>query len=116
MSSYRHFAVWALLVGATSLAVAQTQKAAQPLTEEQVARMVELKLKDAVVVSAIEKRGVAFTVDGAAIERLKSAKVPDAVLDAIRKAGTPKSQAKPVTYQDVVDLLTSGVPEPDILK
>ena len=100
--------------------LAQAQRASQPLTEDRIARMVELKIKPEVIASMVQKQGLGFSADAAALERLQKAGASAVVLDAVRQAGTPKPatapDVKPVTYQDVVELLNLGVPEPEILE
>jgi hypothetical protein len=111
-----------LLVAMAPLTVvcAQATRATQPLAEDQIIRLVDkLKIKGEVVASMVQKQGLAFTADDTAIERLKAAGAPDVVLDAVRTAGAAKPASapeKPVTYQDVVDLLNLGVPEQGIIE
>src|SRR4051812_35793333 len=97
----------------------QTQGASQPLTEDKIARMVELKIKPEVIAAMVKKQGLGFAADDAAIERLKTSGAPDVVLDAVRKAGATKPAvappAGPVTYRDVVELLNLAIPESEIL-
>jgi Mg-chelatase subunit ChlD len=121
MLAPRRIAGPVLLAAMVPLAVglAQSQRTSGPLDEDQVARMVALKVKGEVIASMVQKQGLAFTADDAALERLKKAGAPDAVLDAVRQAAAPKPAApadSPVTYQDVVELLNLGVPEAGILE
>jgi Ca-activated chloride channel family protein len=108
------------LVAASVPAMAWGQ--AQPLTEQRLMALVESDLEDATIVGRIEKLGLGFEADDAAIARLKKAKVSDTVLQAIRKAaeskrGTPAAEGKPViTYDRVLILVETGVPEEEILK
>src|SRR5262245_1359617 len=120
MRASRCVIVLVLLAVARSLATdpADAQQSPQPKTEAQIVRMIELKVKGEVVASLIQKQGIDFVADEAAIERLKKAGASDVVLDAVRRASAQKPDAVnngPVTFQDIVERLELGVPESEIL-
>jgi hypothetical protein len=106
------------LLAVTMLATGRVhaQQSPQPKTEAQIVRMIELKVKGEVIASLIQKQGIDFTADDAAIERLKKAGAGDVVLDAVRQAGATKPAATsdntPVTFQEVVELLKLASPSP----
>jgi hypothetical protein len=110
-----------LLVIAAVLAVTGTQ-AADPkaLTQADVLKLLDLQIGDQAIVTQLGKRGVAFAVDDAVLERLKKAGASADVLAAVKKAGETKKPAgadgKAITYQDVLKLLELGLDEADILK
>src|SRR4051812_34628766 len=85
----RYVIVLALLAVITPLALglAWAQPTSQPVTEAKIVRMLELKVKAEVIASLIQKQGLDFTADEAAIERLKKAGAADVVLAAVRQAG-----------------------------
>ena len=100
------------------LAAAQTTKS---LSEEGIVKLIELQLGDEAIVAKLGKDGVSFSVDAAAIERLKTAGASEAVIEAVRKAGLARpavapAAAKAVTYADILNLLQLGIGEADILK
>lgn len=115
----------ALAVVAASAAVApgQAPRAQEPLTEAKIVRMIELKVKDPVIVSMIKKQGVGFAVDDEAIARLKKAGSSESVLEALRQRAAPNPRAgpgatgddNPITFDDIRELLQLGVPEAEIL-
>ena len=110
-------ALLATLVLAAGLAWSQTPKA---LSEENLVTMIKLGVDDAAIGSMLQKQGIGFAVDEAALERLKKDGASEAVLAAVRKAGAPKPAAgapdNAITYQNVLDLLQRRVPEEQILK
>jgi Mg-chelatase subunit ChlD len=110
--------VTAILVGQRFLAA---QASATPLTEEKVVQFLKVGLDDDVIAAQVKKQGIAFPADDAALKRLQTAGASDAVLDVIRAAGTVAARPAPsakkaVTYDDILGLLQSGVPEAAILK
>jgi hypothetical protein len=86
---------------------------AKPLTEADVLKLIELGLDDDTVVATLAKRGLSFTPDEDALERLKKGGVSAAVRAAVRKAG---ASGQVVTYQDVLAMVKLGVEEGVILK
>jgi hypothetical protein len=96
------------------LAVAQSTK---PLNEQGIVKLIELQLGDDAIVAKLQKDGVDFVVDDAAVDRLKKAGASDAVIESVRKAGQKKpAAAKAVTYADVLNLLQLGMKESDIIE
>src|SRR3954447_3761514 len=80
----------------------------RPLGEADLIKLVELQIGDDVVVARVEKSGMAFSADVAALERLRRAGASAAVLAAVRKAGGP---ADAITYQGILRLLRQGAGE-----
>jgi Mg-chelatase subunit ChlD len=121
MTPRNRLAQLAVLIALAALAahLAGAQTGSPPLAEDKIIRMIELKIKPEVISGMIQKQGLGFTADAASLGRLKAANVPEAVLEAVRKAGEAKPAAapaeKPVTYQDIVELLNVGVPESEIV-
>lgn len=108
-------AACAVVVLAT-LAVAQAQK---KLAEKDIANLIELGIDDAAIVSRIEKGGLAFEADEAAVARLKEAGASEDVLNAVQAAGKsrrPAAGGQTVTYDDVLKLVELGIDEAAILK
>src|SRR5205823_3285152 len=104
MTTRKCVACLVLLATAAWLVVgpARSQQPAKPLTEGQIARMVALKVKADVIAGMVQRQGLDFAADDAAVDRLKKAGAPDVVLDAVRRASAPKpagAAEKPVTYQ-----------------
>ena len=91
----------------------------QPLKEEGLQSLLELKIDDEVIIARIKKSGVAFAGDEAALKRLAEAGASPAILAAVREAGTKKPAAvgaAAITYADVLKLLQLEIPEDQILK
>lgn len=98
---------------------ANAQPGAQPLAEDKILRMLELRIKPEVIATMVQKQGLSFTADAPALDRLKQANVPEVVLEAVRKAGAAKPSeptVKPVSYQDILELLRLGVPEAEVIE
>jgi len=101
---------------------AQGQQTARPLTEKTLSDLVGLQIDEGAIVAKVKKEGIGFAPDVSIIDRLKAAGASEAVLDAIRSAPNPSSNATQVgnhpaiTYQDVLKLLQLGLDEPTILK
>jgi hypothetical protein len=88
-------------------------KTAAAVSEADVRKLVELGLEDQVIIARVEKAGLGFTADEAALERLKRAGASAAVLATVRRAG---GAAPVITYQDVLNLLKLGIAEGDVIK
>jgi hypothetical protein len=88
------------------------------LSEKDIVSLVELQIDDAAIVTKLQKGGVSFAVDPAALTRLKEAGATDAVLEAVQAAASRKSApgGAPVTYPDVLKLVQLGIDEAAILK
>lgn len=90
----------------------------QPLEEEGLKAIVELKIDDEVIIARIKKSGLDFSGDEAALKRLAEAGASHAVLAAVREAGAKLSAsgAAAITHTDVLKLLQLEIPEEQILK
>jgi HEAT repeat protein len=86
---------------------------AKPLSEADFLKLAELRLDDDMVVDMVAKRGLSFTPDEDALERLKKGGVSAAVRAAVRKAG---ASGQVVTYPDLLAMVKLGVEEGVILK
>jgi hypothetical protein len=105
-----------LLVGLSGPTRAQTAK---PLSEANLVKLIELQISDEEIVAKVERGGIAFPADGAAVDRLKKAGASPAVLAAVEKAAKasrPTAGRRAVSYQDVLNLLELNVSEEEILK
>jgi Mg-chelatase subunit ChlD len=95
-------------------------QAARPLSEESLAKLVELQIDDDVIVAKLKGQGLSFTADPSALDRLRKLGASTAVLDAIRNAPLSAAPAntvgRAVTYQDVLNLLQIGLDEKTLLK
>lgn len=89
----------------------------KPLAEADVVKLLELGIDEQAIVARIEKSGVAFAADAEVLDRLKTAGASDAVLEAVKKGtkSKPTPGAAPVTYEDVLQLVTLGIGEDAIL-
>jgi hypothetical protein len=111
---------WSLVL-ALILAVSapgQRQRS-QPLTEENLTKLIELQIDDEAIASKLKKEGVGFAIDEAAIRRLRKSGASDAVIAAVQAAGAAgeaPAAGKAITYQDVLKLLQLGLDEKEILK
>ncbi len=89
------------------------------LKEAELLSLLELKIDDDAIIARIQKSGLDFTVDEAALKRLADTGASESVLDAVRGAGTrqPTAGGVPaITYADVLKLLQLEIPEEQILK
>jgi Mg-chelatase subunit ChlD len=102
-------------LGLTAPLLAQGGK---PLAEDDLAKLIELKIDDAAVIAKIQKAGVAFRVDEEVLKRLKAAGASEALLEAIKESSAKKTSpaGKAITYQDVIQLLELKLDEDAILK
>jgi WD40 repeat protein len=64
-----------------------------PLSEAELLQLVKAVDDDRAILSRLEKAGVGFPVDAAAVERLKRAGASETVLAAVRQAGQAKQPA-----------------------
>jgi hypothetical protein len=105
---------------AAFLGFANTGSAAdQPIAEAGLVSLIDLKIDDEVIIARIKKAGLAFAADDAALKRLADKGASEAVLKAVREAGTKKpaaSGAAVIAYADVLKLLQLEIPEEQILK
>src|SRR5262245_20949030 len=102
----------AILLTMLAVSRAQQSSAAQAaLSEADLLKLVELQVRDRVILAKVEKVGISFPADADAIERLKKAGTSSSVLAAVRKSGETRSAAagKAVTYQDLKKLLELGI-------
>ncbi|HEX6987092.1 MAG TPA: vWA domain-containing protein, partial [Planctomycetaceae bacterium] len=106
---------WAVILAAV-VAVSAQERGAKPLGEEDLVKLLELQVGDDAVVGRIEKGGLGFAVDEAALDRLRTAGASEAVLEVVREAAAKsKPQADAITYEDVRKLLELGIDEGSIL-
>ena len=89
---------------------------ARPLTEEALVQRIKAGLDDDEIVAQLAKKGIAFTVDAAVMERLKRAGATPAVLAALPKATVTRSAGGAVTYDAILKMLLTDQPEAEILK
>jgi von Willebrand factor type A domain-containing protein len=114
MQRFIHLTLAATLVFAIhGVTLGQSGK---PLTEEALVQRLKAGLDDDEIVTQIEKKGIAFPVDEAALERLKKAGASPAVLAAMQKAAPVKPAANAVTYEAVLKMLLKDTEEAEILK
>ncbi len=64
-----------------------------PLNEAAIIKLARADIEDEVIVALVKKRGVSFSVDGAALKRLKDRGVSETVLAALRPTGGDKPDA-----------------------
>src|SRR5438552_777082 len=98
----------ALCLGLAGFAAAQTA-GDKPLTEQDLTALVQLQIDDAAITAKIQKSGLGFAADDAALARLKKAGATDAVVKAVQAAAAAPKAAAPqqaITYQNVLQLLT----------
>ena len=90
----------------------------KPLAEKDIVSLIELQIDEAAIVAKLQKGGVNFAADDAALARLKEAGATDAVVKAVQAAASKKAApgAAPVTYPDVLKLLALGIEEAAIVK
>lgn len=91
----------------------------KPLAEKDIVSLIELQIDEAAIVGKLQKGGLSFSVDDAALARLKDAGATEAILKAVQAAGARKPAAPgvaPVTYPDVLKLVELGIDEAAILK
>jgi len=89
----------------------------KPLAEKDLQSLIQLQIDDAAIVAKLQKGGVSFAVDEAAIARLKTAGASETVIKALQGAASAKpAGGAPITYQDVLQLLSLGIDETAILE
>jgi Mg-chelatase subunit ChlD len=107
-----------LIVGLVAASLPHPSFAAKALNEKGLLRLVELGTDESKVIANIEKQGVDFDVNDAALKQLKEGGASEAVIQAVQKAGKAvgsKKPAKAVSLNDVVELLENGADEGTIL-
>jgi Mg-chelatase subunit ChlD len=107
-----------LIVGLVATCLPHPSFAAKALNERGLLRLLELGTDESKVIANIEKQGVDFDVNAAALKRLKEGGASDAVIEAVQKAGKAVGSTKPakaVALNDVVELLQNGADEGTIL-
>src|SRR5262245_16876187 len=97
------------------LANAQEQPA-KPLTEDALVQRIKVGLDDDELIAQLKKKGIAFTIDDAALERLKKAGASPAVLASLPKATGTKATGSAVTYDAILKMLLTDKSEAEILK
>jgi hypothetical protein len=106
------------LLGIASSLLA-TPGAAAELTENDLTTLLKLGIAETAVLSRVEQAGLGFTVDEAALTRLKEAGASETLLQGLRKAGEAKpagTSGTPISYDDVLQLLKLQIDETAILK
>ena len=90
----------------------------QPLSEENVTKLIALQIDDDAIVARIKKSGLDFAVDGPTVSRLEKAGASGPVIAAARAAAasTAATAVKAVTYPDVLALVRLGLGEDEIVK
>jgi hypothetical protein len=118
MSMQRLFLValcgWGMLVSSQSATAADA-----PLDEKAIISLIELEIGDEAIIARVKKAGLDFAPDDEALQRLTDAGASEAVIEALRKAGTAKKPAaggKAITFPDIMKLLELGIDEATILK
>lgn len=89
----------ALLLPLLALARSDNPK---PLTEADLVKLIELQIDDKAVVARLEKGGVSFPVDAAAVERLKKAGASSVLLAAVQKLAEAKKAADAKANEEAV--------------
>lgn len=119
MNSNRTFAFCLpVLFFAFLLLTAGDSFAAEPLTEANLVKLIELELGDEAVIGKIRKDGLGFKVSEETLGRLKKAGASDELLAAVKETSKTKKPApgKAITYQDVLGLVELRIDEAAILK
>jgi len=90
----------------------------KPLGEKDLLSLIQLQIDDAAIVAKLQKGGVSFVSDDATLGRLKAAGASEAVVKAVQAAASakPSSGGAPITYPDVLQLLSLGIDEAAILQ
>jgi hypothetical protein len=83
----------AMLLVAAGCGFAQSDAPKKPLTEEALVKLIKGDLEEEVIVTLVKKRGVSFTADADALDRLKQAGATSAVLAAVRSAAVKETPA-----------------------
>src|SRR5580704_13151933 len=84
-----------LIVGLVAACLPHPSFAAKALNEKGLLRLLELGTDEAKIIANIEKQGVDFDVDNAALKRLKDGGASEAVIQAVQKARKPVGSKKP---------------------
>ena len=117
--SSRHFVAGvAFLLAFTIAGWAWAQKAAKPLTEQDLVNLIELQIDEATIAGKISKQGIAFAVDEAVLKRLEQAGAAQTLLQSVQQAAKTKPAAgeRAITFQDIARLLELEIDEATILK
>src|SRR5688572_18989713 len=80
----------ALLLVLTALLACAREAGAKPLSEQDLAKLIELQIGDEAIVAKLEKEGAAFSADAEVVKRLKAAGASDTVLGAVEKSAKGK--------------------------
>lgn len=90
------------------------------LAEKDLVTLLQLQIDPAAIAAKVQKSGLAFTADDAALARLKEAGASESVLQAVResssKAKTSTPGVQPITYPDLLKLVSLGLDEAVILQ
>jgi hypothetical protein len=94
MKNPRSFDGWArALLLALTVVVGAGAQAGRPLSESEVATLLDLQIGEPTILSKIQRDGVCFVADEAAIDRLRVAGASKTLIAAVRRAGRPGGQA-----------------------
>jgi hypothetical protein len=84
--AHRALAVALILGTGWAARAGDDEKRKEPLTEAALIKLAKSDIEDEVIVTVVEKRGIAFKADAAVVKRLKKAGVSAAVLAALKSA------------------------------
>jgi hypothetical protein len=120
MVAVRKVCGWSLVWSLALLAAASPRAVGgQPLTEEDLTKLIELQIDDGAIAAKLKKEGIGFAIDEAVIARLKRAGASEVVIVAARAGAADRKAAvanNAITYRDVLRLLLLGLDEKTILK
>src|SRR4051812_36095823 len=83
----------AMVLVAVCVGAAVPADTPKPLTENDVLKLVELKIPDEVIAKRVADGGVDFAAGEEVVARLKKAGASKSVLDAVTKAAKPAAEA-----------------------
>jgi von Willebrand factor type A domain len=101
--------------------VSTGQQKSEPLDEKGVLTLLELGFDDETIVERIKEAGLTFEVTDAFVDKLKAAKAPEAVVKAAQagsksKSAPPTDAAPPVTFDQVLKMLSLRMKEDKVLE
>jgi len=85
--------VGVVVVGALVVGPARPADTPRPITEADLLKLVELKIRDAEIVDRVAKGGVEFSADEAVYKRLQKAGASEAVVTAVKKVARPAPES-----------------------
>jgi len=117
MRTFRLLVVLACLLLGSVGVVSPCAAADDPISEEDIVSLIDLQIKDQVIITRIREAGLAFTADEQALKRLANKGASEELVKAVREAGTKRPADNPptaITYANVLKLLKLKVPEDEI--